>query len=160
VRIESMNNSGEGNFSFVEATSPWQAPLLTKGNYQVIVRAYDKAGNMYDGEATFEIHKDIITSMREHGLRIGPCVLPLWIAMFIPLIILVVLLVVLRVLRKRFIDPSSQLTKHLRELRQRVKGRRRKLTKELSEEKEIKKVLEKELNNNLSEKELPSEDKT
>jgi len=40
---------------FVEATSPYQLPLLEKGDYTVIVRAIDGAGNYTDSELKFQV---------------------------------------------------------------------------------------------------------
>lgn len=40
---------------FTAATSPYQTPDLAVGSHTVVVRAYDKAGNMTEATATFEI---------------------------------------------------------------------------------------------------------
>lgn len=54
VRFAAQQGTGETPF-FVEQTSPYQLPELTPGDYEVIVRAFDKAGNSTDGTTQFTL---------------------------------------------------------------------------------------------------------
>lgn len=96
VRVESVNNPSEKSVSFIEASSPWQGPLLSKGLYMVIVRAYDKAGNWTDGVTEFEIGNGL-------SVKVGSTRVSLWLVIG-PVGVIVVgvlLLFLVRSLRKK-----------------------------------------------------------
>lgn len=64
------DNSGNQNL-FVEATSPYLPPVLGIGDYDVIVRAYDKAGNYREETQRLEIRQSLFQPLGNSGLRIA-----------------------------------------------------------------------------------------
>src|SRR3989344_450495 len=56
---------------FIEATSPYLLSNLTKGYYDIIVRAIDKAGNMSESKERVEITGSALSFISNNGLFIG-----------------------------------------------------------------------------------------
>ncbi len=48
LKIEGRPKAAEGDQLFIESQSPYQIPNLLNGTYEVVVRAYDKAGNIQE----------------------------------------------------------------------------------------------------------------
>lgn len=95
IKIENLIDQESSYAFFVEATSPWQAPLLSYGKYRVVVRAYDKAGNWYDGPTEFEIRASLSTILTKHGLLVGSFLLPWWVVILLVIILLIFYLIFL-----------------------------------------------------------------
>lgn len=57
VRVTALEGASEGTPFFTEQSSPYQLPPLGPGRYEVIVRAYDRAGNTTDGKASFTLEE-------------------------------------------------------------------------------------------------------
>ncbi len=55
VAVVKTNDSSNNTPFFTEQPSPYQLPQLTPGRYQLIVRAFDAAGNSTDGVASFTV---------------------------------------------------------------------------------------------------------
>ncbi len=55
IRLVDNSDSGQATSFFTEAQSPYQLPDLSKGNYTLIVRAFDAAGNTADGTADLRV---------------------------------------------------------------------------------------------------------
>lgn len=55
IRIVSRNNPEDATSFFTEQQSPYQLPTLPTGDYTLIVRAVDAAGNATDGTADFSV---------------------------------------------------------------------------------------------------------
>jgi len=55
IKVESRDNNKNSAGFFTEQQSPYILPVLEPGKYQVVVKAYDKAGNTVEGTAQIEI---------------------------------------------------------------------------------------------------------
>jgi len=55
---------------FIEATSPYKIPYQKPGKYNVIVRAYDKAGNSQTAEAKFRIISPALSYIEGKGIQV------------------------------------------------------------------------------------------
>ncbi len=55
---------------FIDATSPFKIPLRQTGQYQVIVRAHDRAGNQQEGEVRFRIISPFFFYVQGRGVEI------------------------------------------------------------------------------------------
>ena len=55
---------------FIEATSPYKIPYQKPGKYNVIVRAYDKAGNSQTAEAKFRIISPALSYIEGKGIQL------------------------------------------------------------------------------------------
>lgn len=75
---------------FVEAQSPYVTPPLELGTYNVIVRAYDKAGNFREVTTKLNIVTAIFTFVQDKGLQIKGIALVPWSIVFIVLIALLI----------------------------------------------------------------------
>ena len=71
----------------MEAGSPFKTPFKKPGEYNVIVRAYDKAGNYRTAEVRFQMVYSIF-AIGKRGIYILGIFLPLWL-IFLILFILI-----------------------------------------------------------------------
>jgi hypothetical protein len=90
VDITSNREIEETGF-FTEVTSPYKLPLLEMGDYLVIVRAYDMAGNWRDGTVKIQIFSEGIIFTRE-GIQFRWIFIPWWLIILLLLIILILAL--------------------------------------------------------------------
>jgi hypothetical protein len=74
-------------YSFTEQVSPYQLPNLENGTYDVIVRAFDKAGNWKDETLRMEILPPWISFLKA-GIAIRGFLIPWWIIILILLLVL------------------------------------------------------------------------
>ena len=75
---------------FVEAQSPYPSPELLYGTYQVVVRAYDKAGNIQEVSRKLEITDSWLWFISQDGLALPFGKQAPW-RMIVPIILVVVL---------------------------------------------------------------------
>lgn len=90
VPLGPAGNLGEGAQPiFIEATSPYILPKLELGTYDVIVRAYDKAGNFRESTKHLRIIKPLLNVIADKGLRIKDWfVIPwLWIWIIVGIVV-------------------------------------------------------------------------
>jgi len=77
--IKMVNVSGQeatqGSTFFVEGESPFAPSSLSLGLYQVIVRAYDGAGNFLDSSSTLEVREPSFSIFITEGINLGFVVL-------------------------------------------------------------------------------------
>jgi hypothetical protein len=76
---------------FFEASSPYQLSALSPGRYELIVRAYDKAGNFRDESETLNILSSIFQFVSPEGIDFILFFAP-WQA-FLPVLLFIILLV-------------------------------------------------------------------
>ncbi|MDX1607697.1 MAG: hypothetical protein R3251_00595 [Candidatus Spechtbacterales bacterium] len=82
---------------FIETTSPYSPPELALGSYDVIVRAYDQAGNFYDATQRLEITTRLFKIISDEGIEIqGKILVPWWVVFLLLLIILILLGIIAR----------------------------------------------------------------
>jgi len=123
---------GEEQPFFIEASSPY-TQTLSLGSYDVIVRAYDFAGNFYQATERLTVVNPIFEVIGREGLRVaGLFVLPWWVVVFVLIIILAVLLYALRIfwhlhrdIEKRLEDGAAQhpeIAKKLQELKEKQRA--------------------------------------
>lgn len=80
---------------FIETGSPYRSPLLGRGTYDVIVRAYDKAGNAREGTRKLKIVTAVFTPFGGEGFLIRGGVILTWSWFWIILGGLIILLLYL-----------------------------------------------------------------
>lgn len=86
---------------FVEAVSPYVLPSpIVAGEYDIIVRAYDKAGNFRESTATLRVRAPFFGRIGDAGIDLGPMLLPWWL-LLAALLLLVIALVSLAVRARR-----------------------------------------------------------
>lgn len=74
IKIISLSEArpGEDNSFFIETTSPYVPPIpLALGNYDIVVRAYDKAHNVQEVTKRLQIVRPLFSFITPDGLRIG-----------------------------------------------------------------------------------------
>lgn len=79
VPLGSVANAGADDYLFVEASSPYVAPELALGKYDVIVRAYDKAGNYRSSTQRLEIVEGVGRFFNDDGIVIGRSYVMSWV---------------------------------------------------------------------------------
>lgn len=78
---------------FFEATSPYQLTPLKVGRYAVIVRAFDKAGNWQDAEATIAIVRSLFPFVTSEGIDLVFVFIP-WSRLLNILLVLFLILII------------------------------------------------------------------
>jgi hypothetical protein len=80
---------------FIEATSPYQAPLLARGAYDIIVRAYDRAGNFQESVGKLQIVNALFAPFGKDGLLIRGALIISWTWLWIIGAVILILLLYL-----------------------------------------------------------------
>jgi len=97
IKVEPLSrnalNAFEGEIPFfIEVTSPYIIPPITNGAYDVVVRAYDKAGNIQEISERLTITNFALSFIDGRGVKFGDFfVIPwfwFWILALIPLLII------------------------------------------------------------------------
>jgi hypothetical protein len=97
---QSTSVSG-GEQVFIEAQSPYIPPELERGPYDIIVRAYDNAGNYQEITERMSIVPALLRYTSANGLEmLGAMVIPWWVVLLILLLIIIALLLLARRVRR------------------------------------------------------------
>lgn len=96
--INYVENSKENQQMFIEANSPYIAQDLELGNYDIIVRAYDKTGNYRDSIKRLKISNAIFQFVGDRGLIIkGQSVISwTWLILIFMVVILALIFIIYR----------------------------------------------------------------
>ncbi len=94
--------AASGNASqllFIEASSPYLPPPLERGQYDVIVRVYDRAGNHREAVERLAVVNALFKPIAEQGLEVGGAlILPwLWVWLFLLAAILLLWRMILKI---------------------------------------------------------------
>lgn len=68
IKLVPLNNGASESTFFFEASSPYQLTGLKSGRYELIVRAYDKAGNFRDEQVTLNILSSFLQFISPEGV--------------------------------------------------------------------------------------------
>lgn len=95
IRIIPLNKITNGDDSglFIEAQSPYIAQPLELGKYDVIVRAYDKAGNVRESVERLEIVTAVFKVISGQGLEVRSWFILPWYLLLALLLILILFLI-------------------------------------------------------------------
>ncbi|MDP3963859.1 MAG: cohesin domain-containing protein [bacterium] len=120
---------------FTEESSPWRFSVKERGSYQVIVRAYDKAGNFTDATERIDLVEGSPRVISREGIRIFSYLVR-WPSLYLLLAILLLIALALVWLARRsrdarqedlhrnLADAEEKLLREYQELYERVKGYR------------------------------------
>jgi len=86
---------------FVEATSPYKLPAFESGEYMLVVRAFDKAGNWRDESVKIEIIPKG-TGLTKKGIWFFGIFLPWWLIIIIIILLFLLVIVLLILWWKRY----------------------------------------------------------
>ncbi len=101
LRVDGRNNAELTELLFEETDSPYKNADLAFGSYEVIVRAYDEAGNIREATRNIEISSSIFWFMTTDGVILPFNHLVGWPVIFGFLILLLLLLLIIAyILRK------------------------------------------------------------
>lgn len=126
VKIINKNATGSDTVFFTEQQSPYQLPELGLGSYQVIVRAYDVAGNYTDGIAELTVSANNLTT--SIPFFANPLINNL-IIILLGLILLILLIFWWVHRRRRHEVKANELQEHLSELKTNVDTKQAELAK-------------------------------
>jgi len=82
VSILNISETPILNPFFIEATSPYKIPYKKSGKYSVIVRAYDKTGNIQTAEAKFQIISPTLSYIEGKGIQVKGILFP-WFVIYL-----------------------------------------------------------------------------
>lgn len=124
---------------FVEIVSPYRVPLLEPGEYSIIVRAYDRAGNWRDGIIDIRVVGSKIFSFEKQGILFRG-ILYRW---GLVVSVLIILLALIGFLVSRFLKHGINfgIGHDIVKIKEKIKKRREKLVKEIAEEKKLEEEL-------------------
>lgn len=103
VDVKNLQSNGisDSDEVFFEANSPYVAQEMALGDYDVIVRAYDKAGNYREVTERLEIVPVLLRYVSGGGIAFGSTfVIPWWIVLLILAIIILLLYILGRRMHK------------------------------------------------------------
>lgn len=112
IEVENQKNPELTPF-FIEARSPFQAPELLAGIYDVVVRAHDRAGNITDEVARVEIVDPFLKPISERGIAVGTLTMPWWLFYFLVDILIILCVVVVWKLMHRHGEADNALSRGL-----------------------------------------------
>ena len=94
IKIVDLSKTGEaGTGFFVEANSPYKISKLSAGEYEIVVRAFDNAGNWRDSSKKIEVsefQKAFYSTQK--GLFLFNFFIP-WLAIIIAILILILIVI-------------------------------------------------------------------
>ena len=97
IKIISLSSPEAGQALFFNVDSPYQAFDLKQGRYQIVVRAFDKAGNVRDEITTINITSPFSAFVNPEGIDLIFIFAPwFWVILISCIILLIFLLIVLR----------------------------------------------------------------
>lgn len=147
VKILPLDEASGTEPFFTEHTSPWLTTPLGLGRYQIIVRAFDKAGNWQDGTLTIENEPPPPTFKEKfnQGIIVGGRFIPWWMIISGGILLLLLILLMIVLWRRAHKDVAEQIQETLAKAHHRLEREHEKIDAELKEEEEVKKTLSKEL---------------
>lgn len=147
VKILPLDENVKAEPFFTEHTSPWLTPPLSVGRYQIIVRAFDKAGNWQDGTLTIanEPPPPTLKEKFNQGIIVGGRFIPWWVVIISGIILLLLILIIIILWRRAHADVAEQIQETLERAHHRLEKEHEKIAAELKEEQEVKEVLSHEL---------------
>jgi len=101
---------GEDTGFFTEVVSPNKLPALEVGDYLVIVRAYDIAGNWKEGSAKIQIYPRGIIFTKK-GIQFMWVIFPWWLILLILLAIIILALIISLKKRRDLMKEENDLKK-------------------------------------------------
>jgi hypothetical protein len=118
VKILNTDNASKPEFTpfFVEVTSPFQTPALEPGHYDVIVRAFDFAGNFQDSRVSLRILEPGAGIFSDEGIYLAGLFMPWWLAFIIFDGLLVLLGLFIWFLHRRHEKAHEELERETRRL--------------------------------------------
>ncbi|MDD5551684.1 MAG: cohesin domain-containing protein [Candidatus Pacebacteria bacterium] len=134
VKIINLSKPGEQEiYPFSEQISPYQLPKLEKGTYQVIVRAFDKAGNWKDGKIKIEIVSPWISFMGSRGISIRGVLIPWYLLLLLLIIISGIIIFLIYLGRKKDKEEEKRVKEGLGNMKEIIDNELLSLDKKLSE---------------------------
>lgn len=103
---------------FVEVSSPYKLPSLDTGEYEVMVRAFDRAMNWQDSSQKIEVIPiEKIFYITKRGINLWTFFLSWWelILIFLPLIIAILTIIFLRYKRQKSLGQKRAALKEIKE---------------------------------------------
>ncbi len=122
VRIATLSGPEENRSVsfFTEEVSPFAFPVVEPGSYQIVVRAFDRAGNTRDSLEKLELTPPQPQRFTKDGFRVYAMVIRwTWAYLFLGLLLLLLLLLVW-LLRRRHYTREEELQKNLAETEEKL----------------------------------------
>ncbi len=111
----------KGTGFFVEVSSPYKLPLLNSGEYEIIVRAYDRAMNWLDASKRIDvIPTEKAFYITKRGINIWTIFLVWWKVILI-LIFFILLILIIIFYRQKIYSRLHQRKKILKEVKEKIK---------------------------------------
>lgn len=120
---------------FVEATSPFVLPELDFGTYDIVVRAYDQAGNYREVHQKLKIAYSVLQNLGPQGINLrSNLILPWWGVYTLLAFFILILLYILHFIFKRHTEVEAKLSMGVLNLIEHSVSQRLNLLKQKREE--------------------------
>lgn len=116
--IPLTRNEDKKDYNFSEEVSPYQLPTLEEGSYEVIVRAFDKAGNWKDAKIKIEIIPSWFSFLGKRGIALGGTIFPWWLLILILILILGVIIFLIYQNKKKHKEVKEKITNGLNTMKE------------------------------------------
>lgn len=133
TRGNTAASEGVGTPFFVAAQSPYRLPELSEGGYDVIVRAYDNAGNVQEVIGHLEIVSGVVGATGE-GVRFGTRTVPWWVALLVGMGFLALAVFLVRRQRHRHAAVQEKLAVDVTRVRERLQQNLEQVSRRLAED--------------------------
>lgn len=116
--IPLTRNEDKEYYKFSEQVSPYQLPALDEGNYEVIVRAFDKAGNWKDAKIKIEIIPAWFSFLGKRGIAFGGTIFPWWLLILILILIIGFIIFLIYQNKKKHEEVKERITNGLNTIKE------------------------------------------
>lgn len=113
IDISPERKEKEAGF-FVEAVSPYKLPVLERGKYMVVVRAFDKASNWRDESLKLEVIPRGFAITKE-GIWLWELLIPWWLIILILVLLILLILAILLYIWRRHKKKQAEMQRRLEE---------------------------------------------
>lgn len=115
INISNPNDSETSKFT--EEVSPYQLPKMDIGTYDVIVRAFDSAGNFKDSKIRIEIVHPFVSFTKENGVSIRGFLISWPIAIISLLLILILIGLLIHLNKRKDRETKKKVVERLEKMR-------------------------------------------
>jgi len=133
VKIIILSGKEKIDYPFSEEVSPYQLPHLDVGSYDVIVRAFDSAGNWRDARLKIEIIPPGFSLLGKKGILIKGTVFPWWLLILILILILGLIMFLIYRNKKKHKEMKNRVEGSLGLMREIIDNEAMLLAKKLKE---------------------------
>lgn len=130
---------------FVEQSSPYRLPQLAEGSYEVVVRAYDRAGNWTDATVKLEIVPAKFIILTNEGIQIKDTTIAWWLVYLILFVLITAVMILILFYWRKHRTLRAQIESNIQETHEKLMTNYTKVKQRMQEDIELKQAIEQEV---------------